>query len=360
MNTICIANQKGGCGKTVTAINLAAALKEKGVRVLLVDMDPQAHATYGLGLDANKLDKSIYNIMTTSQDNTVSINQVILSTKDGFDLIPSHILLTTLEQELIDKPDAVSKLHNALSALDASYDFTVIDSPPSLGFLTFNGLRAADLVIIPVEPSSFSFTGVGRLLSMVELLKTKLQHEPSVRAVLTMFNNRTNFAKKIENDMMKYFADNLYGTRIRINTDLREAASAGRSIIKYDRFAKGAQDYLSLAEEVIRDTKKQNAQRIFCGAEEILSKFLSREVAFKFAAPDAKEVYIAGEFNSWQINENARLMRNGDGTWEKKCLIPKGRCRYKFYVDGNWINDPLNPVTDNNPFGGVDSALLEE
>jgi chromosome partitioning protein len=331
-----------------------------GQRVLVVDIDPQSHATNALGININDLAHSIYNVMTDAPENSAKIEKAILEIEENLHLAPSHILMTTLEQELGDKPDAVLKLHNAISEVSEFYDYIIIDCPPNLGFLTFNGLRAADMTIIPVESSSFSFRGVSRLLSMIELVKTRLHHEPEVRTLLTMFDKRTKFSRKILFEMQRRFSDNLCETRIRINIALREAADSGKTIFSYDRNSKGAQDYMSLAQEVVADVNREKINRFFKGAEELLNKCLSRDRRFSIFAPSASEVYVAGDFNEWQIDDNSRLNRNGEGKWERTFFMPPGKHRYKFFVDGNWYTDPENPVTEGNPFGGLDSVLFND
>ncbi len=178
MHVIALSNQKGGCGKTTSAINIAASLATLGQRTLLIDLDPQAHTSFGLGIRNEKLENSIYNILTEQSGKKCFPENVIVPVGTNFDLIPSHILLSTIEQEFTNKDESVSKLHEMLVHLSFPYQIVVIDCPPSLGFLTFNALRASQTVIVPIELSSFSLMGVSKLLSMIELIRVKLQHTP--------------------------------------------------------------------------------------------------------------------------------------------------------------------------------------
>lgn len=357
MRVITIANQKGGCGKTTTAVNLASGLAVLNQRVLLVDLDPQGHATYGLGVDPAKLDKSLYNALTYSTDKKMPIENVILNIWGNFDLAPSHILLSTIEQELRDVEGAVSKLYEIFNSMRRPYDFIIIDCPPSLGFLTFNALRAAHMVVIPVETSRYSLVGITKLMNMIELIALKLQHSPKIKSLVTIYDRRTNFSQKMYDEIKRYFKDNLFKTTIRINVALKEAANAGVSIDKYNRYSNGAQDYRALTDEVFRESKKITLDNFYKEAEAMITQLRTMGFAFTFNSNTAKEVYIVGDFNNWAVNDNARLSMKKNGTWEKSMDLKPGKYRYKYVVDGQWVNDPANAQTENNPFGGVDSVV---
>ncbi len=382
MTTVSIANQKGGCGKTTTAINLSSALAVSGKKVLLIDLDPQAHATYGLGLANQSVDKSIYNVLTDNGERHRSLADCIFNVSKNLDIIPSSILLSTIEQELIDKEDAVSKLYDILSSEQLDYDYTVIDCPPSLGFLTFNALRAANLVLVPIDMSAFSLMGVAKLLGMLELIKVKINHQPRVNAVATIFDRRTKYSQTMLDEIKALFKEQMLETVIRMNVTLKKAASKGISVLQMDRESNGAIDYMALAKEISQyDTEKieekrkseevQKAIMALTSTEEPQTadisgntpslvdsvKSLSREVRFAVDAPDAKDIYIVGDFNHWKIDETSRLSRTPDGRWEKSVGLSSGRYKYKFVIDGEWVLDAKNNERVQNAFGTFDSII---
>jgi len=358
MKVITIANQKGGCGKTTTAINLAGCLAALNQKVLLVDLDPQGHASYGLGVDPAKIEKSIYNTLTSISDKKSGLENVILNIWGNLDLVPSHILLSTIEQELRDTEGAVSKLYDAFNSLKKPYDFIIVDCPPSLGFLTFNALRAAHLVIMPIETSKYSMVGISKLMNMIELISLKLQHTPKIKALVTIYDKRTNFSQRMLGEIKSCFKDSLLKTIIRINVTLKESASAGIPIDRFNRHSNGAQDYRMLADEILRETKKIYLENFYKDVEIMISeaKKISAHV-FAFTSQTAKEVYVVGDFNNWEITPPFKLDTKDSRGWEKQLTLAPGKYRYKFVVDGQWVTDPKNDQIESNPFGGADSVL---
>lgn len=374
MKTLSIANQKGGCGKTTTSINLSGALASLGKKILLIDMDPQSHASYGLGIMNQTINKSIYNVLTDNSDKKCSLSECIIRVSNNLDIAPSNILLSTLEQELKDKEDAVSKLYEAVTASNLSYDYIIVDCPPSLGFLTFNALRAADLVLVPIDMSAFSLMGVAKLLGMLELIKVKINHAPKVNSVATIFDNRTKYSTTMLNEVKALFKDQLLNTIIRMNVTLKKAASKGVSVIEFDNKSNGAIDHTNLAREILKSDENEMAdiektkavmaitsEKVEQSADndrivEDAVRDMIKEIVFAIKAPEAREIHLVGDFNQWKIGDNTRLLKDDDGRWEKKLGLTPGRYKYKFVVDGEWVVDNQNPDREQNIFGTFDSV----
>ena len=394
MKKIAIANQKGGCGKTTTAINLTGALAALGKRTLLIDLDPQAHASFGLGVSNQNMDRSLYNVLTDNAEKTRPISDCIVKVAENIDVAPSNILLSTLEQELKDKEDAVSKLHQVLSTNQLDYHYIIIDCPPSLGFLTFNALRAADQILVPIDMSAFSLMGVGKLLGMLELIKIKIHHAPQVNALATLFDRRTKYSQTMYDEISIFFKNQMLTTIVRMNVDLKKAAAKGVSIMQFNKESIGATDYMSLGRELLRadgalefeqalgqtvaaapsvqalsQTPEAASQTLSQTATGVPSAQVAssqtpatalsaqKEMLFNIAAPTAREIYLVGDFNHWKINDSSRLSRIDDGRWEKKIGLTPGRYKYKFVVDGEWMLDTENNNREQNSFGTFDSII---
>jgi chromosome partitioning protein len=255
MRVIASANQKGGCGKTTTAINLSSSLSLKGQKVLLIDFDPQAHATMGLNIKASDLDKTIYDVITPKKNGFLGIKDILLPVKDNFDLAPSSLILSAFEQELSGLEGREDRLFQAIQSIKEQYDFIVIDCPPSIGHLSFNALRACDEVIIPIDMSLFSLRGVAKLIEIIVLLKEEIGHDIQSRALITMYDRRTRYSRTVLEKVQAEFGDNVFDTVIRYNIRLRETADLGLPVGDYDKNAIGHMDYENLAEEVIRSAE---------------------------------------------------------------------------------------------------------
>ncbi len=355
MNVICISNQKGGCGKTTTTINLAAALASLGKRTLIIDLDPQAHATFGLGVRSDVYEGSIYNVLTEQPGKKHKfLEDVLIPIGENLDLAPSHILLSTIEQEFTNKDESVSKLFQVLSRLSFPYDTVVIDCPPSLGFLTFNALRAAETVIVPLELSSFSLMGVDKLLSMIELIRVKMQHTPKVFALSTLVDTRTNFSKYMAQEIRQAFGDHILNNFIHQSVAIKESQAKGVPTVWHNPKSRASQDYMLLAQEVLTKCATHPSELYLRTDAPSDGDGPLRDFTLK--APSAKEVHLVGDFNNWSISSDSLLWQKEEGVWEKRVYLGPGKHRYKFVVDGKWITDPSNELVEQNPYGGADSV----
>jgi len=247
---IAIANQKGGVGKTTTTVNLAAALGVLEKKVLLVDADPQANATSGLGLESDKVEKSTYQVL----EHSITAREAITQTNSpNVDLIPAHIDLVAIEIELVDKKNREYMLKTALLEIKDDYDFILIDCAPSLGLITLNALTAADSLIIPIQCEYYALEGLGKLLTTIKSIQNLHNPELDIEGMLlTMFDARLRLSNQVVSEVKKHFHNMVFKTIIQRNTRLGEAPSHGESIIAYDATSKGAVNYINLAHEIIK------------------------------------------------------------------------------------------------------------
>ncbi|HLF17361.1 MAG TPA: AAA family ATPase [Candidatus Omnitrophota bacterium] len=379
MKVISIANQKGGCGKTTTAINLAAALSENDKKVLLVDLDPQAHASLGLDIESQD---SIYNVISNLTPRKLKIENIIKRIENKFDVVPSNILVGTLEQELSDEIGRELKLVSVFQNIKDQYDYILIDCPPSLGILTVNAIRVSQEILVPVEMSRFSMQGVEHLLDIVNLVRDRLNHEVKCRVLVTMFDSRLRHSFSMLSKIKERFKNMLFDTIVHINVKLKEAAVMGKPVSSYDKYCRGSKDYFTLAKEILFLEKKEEGQATLEEEQAFkevktakekeaahqfspkMEKLIKKEaeslipIRFFIEAPGAKSAYVTGSFNDWALDESCRLKEAKEsGRWEIDMPLKPGVYKYQFIIDGVWKEDPNNPQKERNSFGDINSLI---
>lgn len=340
MNTIAVANQKGGCGKTIVAVNLSAALSRNGYRVLLIDLDPQAHATFSLRKEniytITDILEKIYN------NEAPNITEAITSVSDKFHFIASTIGLAGIEHSMASKQDKFTALSSLLKVINADFDYCVLDCPPNLGSLTLNALNASNYCLIPVSICDFSLRGLSILKNILIMLREFSQQTPVPFYLLNQLDRRSRFSKDFIARAGINLGSFLLKTCIRSNIHLREAAAAGKDIFQHKPDSRGSEDFKDLAEEMIKLTKVSTWTSLFLKGD------------------DFQEVYVVGDFNNWEKDEHYKLQKISNNIWGINLPLAKGKHRYKFMEGQKWFIDPHNKLTENDPFGGKNSLLYVE
>jgi chromosome partitioning protein len=358
MRIIAIVNQKGGCAKTTTAVNLAGCLATDGARVLVVDLDPQAHASIALGIDPESLDENLYEVLA-EEEGVARLAEVIVPAGECLHVAPSGIVLSALEQKLAQESaeSRTDRLTRSIAQLPEPYDYVLIDCPPNVGLLTFNALRAAHEVIVPVEASHFALHGVHKLLETIALLAERLQIAPDVRILATLYDGRTRFARETLAEIRTRFGDACFDTVIRSSVKLREAARRGLPVVRMAPSSNGAADYAALATEVAARAPAQLERT----AETTHAAPPPREVVIEYRDPGAADVRIAGDFNGWVPDRDVLSSTHQEGetrVWRKVLRLAPGTYEYRYVVDGEWREDPANPEHMPTAMGPPNSLLV--
>lgn len=395
MRTIAVINQKGGCGKTTISINLSAALAAKGFRTLLIDMDPQSHCAVGLAVPEEQIEQNIYDVLIgMGRREPMRLKEILWQICERFELAPSSIDLAAFEQQMTGVAERENCLSKILQEVREEYDYVIVDCPPSVGLLTFNSLRAATDVIVPVEMGYFSLHGLSRQLETLSAMCEHVDQNIDVMVLASMYDIRTKMGREILSELKKRFSGKMFKTVVNFNTKLKEAASLGQPISEYDPSCKGYKDFLALADELIgADTQMHRAQlvnslqakldsisvsagELLAGTrqdkadkqssplslDEKLSDFygvrqIDENIIFSAIYPRAQTVQIAGDFNNWDPNETSLQRINGTGKWQLVMPLNKGMYRYRLVVDGQWQQDPYNDWIEMNPYGEFNSVL---
>ncbi|MFQ5512167.1 MAG: AAA family ATPase [Candidatus Krumholzibacteriia bacterium] len=356
MRTIAVMNQKGGCGKTTVSINLAGALASLERRVLLIDLDPQAHASVGLGIREDA-EVTSYELL---MDPATRIHDARVRVNEHLDVVASSTVLSGVEQELSERMGREEQLSRTLSDLgNDNYDYVLIDCPPSVGLLTFNALIASGEVLIPVDASYFSVHGLAKLRETIEVIEEEVQRRLDVHVVCNNLETRTHFSNDILKETEKFHSAVLLDTFISHTVKLKEAASKGVSIFDLDRHGKAARQFLTLAREIAEKERKVQTT----GLQQWMEKLhgpqrVSEGVLFTLDEKQATGVSVTGEFTNWS-REGIQMEKDPeDGLWKVVLDIKPGEYEYRFIVDGVWIRDPNNVDYTRNEFGQENSLLI--
>jgi len=339
MKVISVVNQKGGCGKTTISINLGASLSKKNKKVLLIDLDPQAHATYTLDKIQNIYITDILEKISSNKVPETPLNYSYI--EDNFCLIGSSIGLVSFEHKDLQE-NKFQIISNFLKIISNDFDYCILDCPPNLGILTLNALMASDYSLIPISICDFSVRGLELLKNIMIMLKEFKKTMPTPFYILNMVDKRYKFSNEFIDRIKKQLGSSLLNTVIRTNIHLREAVSYKKTIFQHKPNSRGAEDFIALADEIEKITSNNKWASLFLKKENL------------------SDVYVVGDFNNWQIDEKYKLNKISNNIYSINIPLQKGIYRYKFIENGKWFEDPHNPYFDDDNFGGKNSLLFVE
>ncbi len=410
MRTIAVANQKGGCGKTTIAINLAASLAREGRRVLLLDLDPQGHCALGLAVPEDQIDLNIADCLrTVAGAKPVELAKITWQITPNLDLAPSQLDLAKLEAERGTDPAAEQMLSQLLQTVVDRYDCAVVDCPPHLSLLMRTAIRAADEVIIPVDTGYFSLHGLTREMATIQEISAKADHKVSVRVLPNQYDVRTKLAREILAELRNRYGEVMFSTIVNFNTKLKEGVSYGQPIVEFAPSSMGARDFQALAREIIAaeptvqttDEMLEHVEQMAAEAERLLAttaqlvdprprdatrvaersarpaasqpsspqqieakiesiygaKQVGDCVIFRSHMPEAHQVQIAGDFNEWMPHTTPMTSEDGKGDFVARLKLATGLYRYRLVVDGRWSHDAANPRVETNEYGELNSII---
>jgi chromosome partitioning protein len=375
MRVIAIFNHKGGCGKTTTAINLSAALAAAKRRVLLVDLDPQAHSTVGCGVREDEVEFSTWHAMRDTDDGAqpLTLPEVAWEIFDGFCLAPSGVGLATLEQALAGVDGREFRLRRLLDKSAGRYDFVIVDCGPGLGILAANALVAATEVLVPVDLGFFSVYGLSRTTEAINMIAEQIGTRPPIHILATMYDTRARSMRRTLAALRDQYGSAVLTSIIRYNVALREAAAMGSPIVEYNPASHGHQDYTALAQELMTSAlhlEYERQVREQAEAEAAEEAALDHKidlvygatpidggVRFVCHAPGATRVQVAGDFNQWAADDGEMVPTDQTDVWQKEFRVTRGRYAYRLIIDGRWSSDPANPYVESNPYGELNSVV---